>query len=110
MKGWLGMDYDNDKSHSNTKETGKKTKNTVGYVKDEFVNEKINSEKFVENKIEPVWISTQAAAAILGLTPNALRIRKCRGKIEYRYFGKYLRFNVSYLSTLFCEERMARKE
>ena len=58
-----------------------------------------------ENKIVPMWASTKIAAAILGITPNALRIRKCRGEIECRYFGKQLRFDVNYLQSLFREKR-----
>ncbi len=62
-------------------------------------------DKFFENQIVPMWASTKVAAAMLGITPNALRIRKCRGEIECRYFGKYLRFNVSHLNSLFLESR-----
>ena len=65
---------------------------------------------FFENKIATEWVCTKAAAAILGITPNALRIRKCRGEIECRYFGTQLRFNVNYLQSLFSNERKARKE
>ncbi len=39
-----------------------------------------NRNLFFENKIEPMWASTKIAAAILGISPNALRIRKCRGQ------------------------------
>lgn len=60
---------------------------------------------FFENKIGPVWASTKVAAAILGISPNALRIRKCRGQIECRYFGNQLRFNVNYLQSLLRETR-----
>ena len=63
-------------------------------------------EKFFENQIVPVWASTKIAAAILGISPNALRIRKCRGEIECRYFGKYLRFNVGHLQSQFRHERI----
>ncbi|MGE3759090.1 MAG: hypothetical protein AB7H97_15110 [Pseudobdellovibrionaceae bacterium] len=69
----------------------------------------LNSRLF-ENKIATEWISTKDAAAILGITPNALRIRKCRGEVECRYFGNQLRFNVNYLFSLFREERKTRKE
>lgn len=65
---------------------------------------------FFENKIASEWISTKVAASILGITPNALRIRKCRGEIECRYFGNQLRFNVSYINSLFREERKSRKD
>lgn len=53
-----------------------------------------------ENQIVPVWTSTKVAAAMLGISPNALRIRKCRGQIESGYFGKHLRFKVSSIQSL----------
>lgn len=66
----------------------------------------VNSrELFFENQIVPVWASTKAAAQILGISPNALRIRKCRGEIECRYFGKHLRFDVNYLTSLIRDQR-----
>ena len=58
------------------------------------------------NQIVPMWASTKVAATILGITPNALRIRKCRGEIECRYFGKYLRFNVAELLSQFRNKRI----
>lgn len=65
---------------------------------------------FFDKKIATEWVCTKAAAMILGITPNALRIRKCRGEIECRYFGNQLRFNVTYLLSLFREQRKTRKE
>lgn len=62
-----------------------------------------------ENQIVSVWTSTKVAATILGITPNALRIRKFRGEIQCRYFGKHLRFNVSELESLIREERQLTK-
>ena len=53
-----------------------------------------------ENQIVPVWASTKVAAAMLGISPNALRIRKCRGQIESGYLGKHLRFKVSSIRSL----------
>lgn len=73
-------------------------------------NNLILKNEFFENKCESNWLSTKSASAILGISPNALRIRKHRGLIEYRYFGRYLRFNINYLSTLFSEERQVFKE
>lgn len=69
-----------------------------------------NEQQIFENKIEPMWASTKVAAALLGITPNALRIRKFRGQIECRYFGNQLRFNVNYIQTLLRETREERKE
>ena len=69
-----------------------------------------NAQQHFENKIEPMWASTKVAAAILGISPNALRIRKCRGQIECRYFGNQLRFNMVYLQSLLRDTREERKE
>lgn len=88
---------------------GKTKSNEVGFNKSEVKNKELISSGIFENNIECTWASTKDAAMILGITPNALRIRKYRGQIEYRYFGKYLRFNISYLSTLFRHERQDRK-
>ncbi len=65
---------------------------------------------FFENRRATEWVCTKAAAAILGITPHALRIRKCRGEIECRYFGNQLRFNVNYLQSLFSTEPMAHRK
>ncbi len=73
-------------------------------------NNKQNCSSLFQNRIAPEWISTKEAALILGISTNALRIRKCRGEIECRYFGKHLRFNVNYLLSLFRDERTNRKE
>ena len=76
-----------------------------------FKNEKYevisgsNNELFFDKKIVPMWVPTKIAASMLGISPNALRIRKCRGEVDCKYFGRELRFNVSYLSTLFKPEK-----
>ena len=67
-----------------------------------------SSEKLFENRIVPRWVPTKIAASILGISANALRIRKCRGEIECRYFGKELRFDIHYLQSLFLQERKGR--
>ena len=80
----------------------------AGNLKHKAIN--LGSDKSIfENQIVPVWTSTKVAATILGITPNALRIRKCRGEIECRYFGKHLRFNVSELESHIREERQLTK-
>jgi len=63
-----------------------------------------------ENQIAPMWVSTKAAAAILGISPNALRIRKCRGQIECRYDRNHLRFNLNYLRSIPRESRREKQE
>ena len=83
--------------------------NTDGKAREKKIN--LESEKlFIENQIVPVWASTKDAATMLGISANALRIRKCRGEIDCRYFGKYLRFNVMQIQSLFREQRVSRKE
>lgn len=62
-------------------------------------------EKFFENQDVPMWASTKVASKVLGITPNALRIRKCRGQIEFKYFGNQLRFNLTYLQSLLRDSR-----
>ncbi|RYZ76679.1 MAG: hypothetical protein EOP05_04285 [Proteobacteria bacterium] len=61
--------------------------------------------EFFEKQIDPVWASTKVAAKILDISPNALRIMKCRGKVECRYFGKHLRFEISQLQLLLRKNR-----
>ena len=68
-----------------------------------------NSETaFFEKQIVPVWASTKVAATILGISPNALRIRKHRGEVQCRYFGRHLRFDVSQLVSLIRDERTTK--
>ena len=81
---------------------GNRREERNGQEKEKAVNSK---EQFFENQIVPAWASTKAAAQMLGISPNALRIRKCRGEIECRYFGKHLRFDVNYLASLIRNER-----
>ncbi|MGE0632380.1 MAG: hypothetical protein AB7O96_08235 [Pseudobdellovibrionaceae bacterium] len=83
---------------------GNTGENWNGNTEEKAVNSELEK-KFFENKIVPMWASTKVAADVLGITPNALRIRKCRGQIECRYFGNQLRFNISYLQSLFRDER-----
>ena len=83
---------------------GNTGKNSDGNEQQKKVNLELETMLF-ENKIVPMWASTKVAAAMLGISPNALRIRKCRGEIECRYFGKYLRFNVGDLQSLFRNSR-----
>lgn len=47
-----------------------------------------------------VWLSTKDAAKFLGITPNALRILACRGKINFFKLGRRLKFSRSDLEGL----------
>jgi len=86
---------------------GKIGRDSDGKNEGKEVNSRVESNLFFDNKIVPVWASTKVAAKVLGVTPNALRIRKCRGEINCRYFGRHLRFNLNDLQTLF---RVTREE
>lgn len=79
-------------------------RNTNGSGETAGVNWK-SDKVFFDNQIVPVWASTKVAATMLGITPNALRIRKCRGEIQCRYFGKHLRFDVNQIVSLMRDER-----
>lgn len=53
-----------------------------------------------DNRITCEWYSTKEAAHFLRITPNALRIWVCRGKIKAYKLGQQLRFNVEDLTGL----------
>ncbi len=53
-----------------------------------------------DNRIWSEWLSTKEAARFLSITPNALRIMVCRGKIEAYKLGRKLRFKLSDLRNL----------
>ncbi len=111
MKVKLEGDKNNYKTgENNTDRTGLKEINSEVIKGSSFEIENRNSNQFFENQIVPLWVSTKIAASILGISANALRIRKCRGEIQSKYFGNELRFNVSYLHSLFHDQRKCRKE
>lgn len=83
---------------------GNTGRNWDGKAEEKSVNSE-SDKLFFEKQIIPMWASTKVAAKILGISPNALRIRKCRGEIECRYFGRHLRFNVEHLQSHFREKR-----
>ena len=53
-----------------------------------------------ENRIVCEWLSTNEAASYLGVTPNALRILVCRGKVRSYKLGSRLKFRVKDLRNL----------
>lgn len=55
---------------------------------------------FFENKVGNEWLTSMEAAQILGITPNALRILVCRGKVQYFKYGTRLRFCARDLKAL----------
>lgn len=56
--------------------------------------------EFFENRIVCEWLSTQDAASYLGVTPNALRILVCRGKVRSYKLGTRLKFHLRDLRSL----------
>lgn len=56
--------------------------------------------EFFENRIVREWLSTQDAASYLGVTPNALRILVCRGKVRSYKLGSRLKFHLRDLKSL----------
>jgi excisionase family DNA binding protein len=56
--------------------------------------------KLFDNQIRNEWLPCKEAAEYLYLTPNALRILVCRGKIRAYKLGSRLRFRTSDLRSL----------
>ncbi len=82
------MDNDVLGSHESTQETGIKTKNAIGSIKNEFVDEKINSEKFFEMKIcfirDVARFTGYSVNTLYNLTSrNLIPHRKKRGKLYF---------------------------
>jgi len=50
--------------------------------------------------VHRVWLSTLEASQILGISPNALRILVCRGKVKFYKLGRHLRFRKEDLESL----------
>ncbi|HLE12968.1 MAG: hypothetical protein A2485_12355 [Bdellovibrionales bacterium RIFOXYC12_FULL_39_17] len=61
-----------------------------------------DSGKIFNNQIDGEWLSTKLAASYLKITPNALRIMVCRGKIVAYRLGNRLRFKLIDLRNLLC--------
>lgn len=49
---------------------------------------------------DTVWLSTKEASHFLGITPNALRILVCRGRVRFFKMGSRLKFSKSDLLIL----------
>lgn len=58
------------------------------------------STEFFDNRIEREWLTTDEAANYLSLTPNALRILVCRGRVKAFKLGRRLRFRMRDLRSL----------
>lgn len=46
-----------------------------------------------ENRIVCEWMNSKDAAQFLGITPNALRVKVCRGEVKSYKLGRFLRFH-----------------
>lgn len=69
-------------------------------LKPSLAAEKSDADLFIENlKVGKLLTLTQAAQ-VLGLTPNALRIKVCRGKVRYWKLDGRIRFLPGDLSSL----------
>lgn len=65
------------------------------------------SARLFENRITCEWLTTKEVAEFLRITPNALRIWVCRGKIKAQKLGPHLRFHVEDLTALLPKRRTA---
>lgn len=54
-----------------------------------------STRELFDNRILGEWLSTREAASFLSISPNALRIWVCRGKIRAYKLGRHLRFRLS---------------
>ena len=67
-------------------------------------NNLYNNQQFIENRIEPEWLSTKDAALFLALSENALRIMVHRDQIQVSKIGRRLRFRVEDCRALFSKK------
>jgi excisionase family DNA binding protein len=56
--------------------------------------------KFFENQEVGEWLTSKEAAQVLGISPNALRILACRGRVKFFKLNGRLRFRGSDLKVL----------
>lgn len=68
-------------------------------MNNQFFSEQ-SENKFFDNRIFGEWLSTKEAAVYLSLTPNALRILVCRGRVKAYKLGRRLRFRTKDLRLL----------
>lgn len=65
------------------------------------------SKEFFDNRIKREWLTTDEAASYLSLSPNALRILVCRGRVKAFKLGRRLRFRISDLRSLLERKELA---
>lgn len=65
-----------------------------------------SDEQFFDNQVFREWLSTKEAASYLCITPNALRIYVCRGRIQAFKLGNRLRFRINDLRLLLLKKEV----
>lgn len=61
----------------------------------------VSGDELFENlAVSTVWLSTLDAAKFLGISPNALRILVCRGRVKFYKLGRRLKFSRTDLESL----------
>ena len=63
-------------------------------------SENSESKMFFENLEVGEWLTSTEAARFLRISPNALRIKVCRGEVKFKKLGSRLRFCVHELKCL----------
>ena len=66
-------------------------------------NRSIENQIF-ENRIDREWLTTNEAAHVLAISPNAVRILVHRGQVPVYKFGRRLRFKLVDLRALFLRK------
>lgn len=85
--------------------------NDIKRVTNKVVSGELDSEKhyqvgLFENRILQKWLTTKEASYYLGITPNALRIWVCRGKLRAYKLGSKLRFRIDDLKHLLKQQEV----
>lgn len=96
----VNMDIYDDESQGNGEGTGSGMESGVGFNKNEFVSDEMDSEKFFENGNRSKWLTTKSAAQFLQISETALRILVHREKVKAFKFGRRLRFSQSEIFSL----------
>lgn len=71
-----------------------------GYPTPDTFFDNLNENKTADEN----WLTTKKAAAFLGITPNALRIRVHRGQVVAYTLGRHLRFPLASLKMLLIKK------
>lgn len=69
-------------------------------LKNNFTQIDTSFETKCDGRTNGGWLNTREAARYLSITPNALRILVCRGKVKAYKLGQRLRFELKDLKIL----------